>query len=319
MTAEAGGRRARPRCLAVALGRWDYARAWELQAALVRARLAGALPDLLLLVEHPHVYTVGRGGDGSNVLWPEEVLRCKGVAVYHVDRGGDVTYHGPGQAVGYPIVSLRDRGLDPHRYLRDLEEVLIRTLADYGIRGTRVPGMTRVWVDNAKIAAIGVKFTRAVTSHGFALNVNTDLSYFLGIIPCGLTNRNVTSMQQLLGRPVDMAGVHEALVCHFAEVFERDVVWQPANVLSAWFPAGAAAPDAASAPGIVGAAGIQGGAGTADTAGTVGITGTLGTAGAVDAAGAARNPGTAPATRPPSEAPEPYADDARTQAAGQAV
>ncbi len=226
----------RPRCLAVDLGRWDYGRAWELQAALVRARIAGDVPDLFLLVEHPHVYTVGRGGDGRHILWDEATMKAKGVTVYHVDRGGDVTYHGPGQAVGYPIVSLRDRGLDPHRYLRDIEEVLIRTLADYGIQGQRVPGMTGVWVDNAKVAAIGVKFTRAVTSHGFALNVNTDLSYFLGIVPCGLTNRAVTSMQALLGRPVDMREVHAALARHFAHVFDRVVEWWPSERLAPWMP-----------------------------------------------------------------------------------
>jgi len=223
-----------PPCWAVNLGLWDYARAWDLQAVLVRARLKGEVPDLLLFVEHPHVYTVGRGGDGRHILWDAAQRQAKGVAVYHVDRGGDVTYHGPGQAVGYPIVSLRDRGLDPHRYLRDLEEVLIRTLGDYGIKGRRVPGMTGVWVDNAKIAAIGVKFTRAVTSHGFALNVNTDLSYFLGIVPCGLTNRAVTSMQELLGRRVDMAEVHVALTYHFAHVFQRAVATQPADALSPW-------------------------------------------------------------------------------------
>lgn len=253
MRGRAFGRPAWPRCLAVTLGRWDYQAAWDLQAALVRARLQEALPDLLLLVEHPHVYTVGRGGDGRHILWNPERLREKGVRVYHVDRGGDVTYHGPGQAVGYPIVSLRERGLDPHRYLRDLEEVLIRTLADYGIRGTRVPGMTGVWVDNAKVAAIGVKFTRAVTSHGFALNVNTDLSYFQGIVPCGLTNRAVTSMQALLGRPVAMAEVHQALTAHFAEVFERYVEPQPLAVLQPWLPgSGGAAPPAPVSPAPVG-------------------------------------------------------------------
>ncbi|HEY8417371.1 MAG TPA: lipoyl(octanoyl) transferase LipB [Limnochordales bacterium] len=291
MTVEAAGRRAWPRCLAVALGRWDYARAWELQAALVRARLAEALPDLLLLVEHPHVYTVGRGGDGGNILWPEELLQRRGVTVYHVDRGGDVTYHGPGQAVGYPIVSLRERGLDPHRYLRDLEEVLIRTLAEYGIQGSRVPGMTGVWVGNAKIAAIGVKFTRAVTSHGFALNVNTDLSYFLGIIPCGLTNRKVTSMQELLGGPVDMVHVHKALVRHFGEVFERDMLWQPAAALAPWFPADA------GEPGAAGELSDQRPAPAGD-------------------AGDARPTQAAP---PGSAVPGRQADDARTQAAGQAV
>lgn len=282
MKAGAYGRPAWPRCLAVDLGRWDYGAAWDLQAALVRARLAEALPDLLLLVEHPHVYTVGRGGDGRHILWNEELLQSKSVSVFHVDRGGDVTYHGPGQAVGYPIVSLRERGLDPHRYLRDLEEVLIRTLADYGIRGNRVPGMTGVWVDNAKVAAIGVKFTRAVTSHGFALNVNTDLSYFLGIVPCGLTNRAVTSMQELLGRPLDMEEVHAALSAHFAGVFERRVEWQSPDILAPWMPP--PVPAAAAASALASATG-------ADSA-------------------------QAPAGRPPSGPPGRQPDDGRSQAAG---
>lgn len=224
----------RPLCWAVDLGTFHYGRAWDLQGGLVRARLAGEVPDLLLFVEHPHVYTLGRAGDDRNVLWDEAVLARRGVDIYHVDRGGDVTYHGPGQAVGYPIIALRQHGLDAHRYLRDLEEVIIRALADFGISSGRAPGMTGVWVNNAKIAAIGVKFTRAVTSHGFALNVNTDLSYFNGIIPCGLTNRNVTSMQELLGRAVDMPAVHAALQRHFADVFGMHVRSQPLPVLEPW-------------------------------------------------------------------------------------
>lgn len=229
----------RPACWAVNLGTFHYGRAWDLQGGLVRARLAAEVPDLLLLVEHPHVYTLGRGGDDRHVLWDESVLARRGVEIYHVDRGGDVTYHGPGQAVGYPIVALRQHGLDAHGYLRDLEEVIMRALAEFGIASGRAPGMTGVWVDNAKIAAIGVKFTRAVTSHGFALNVNTDLSYFNGIIPCGLTNRNVTSMQQLLGRPVNMAEVHSALQRHFGDVFGFDVRPRPLSVLDAWLDDGA--------------------------------------------------------------------------------
>lgn len=223
---------------AISLGRYDYGQAWDLQSALARARHAEQIPDLFLLVEHGHVYTLGRAGHDEHVLWGESLLRRRGVEIYHVDRGGDVTYHGPGQAVGYPIVSLRPRGLDAHKYLRDLEEVLIRTLADFGIEGVRAPGMTGVWVDNAKIAAIGVKFTRAVTSHGFALNVNTDLSYFDGIIPCGLSNRNVTSMEKLLGRTVVMEEVHQSLITHFGIVFERRVETKPFSTLSPWLPEG---------------------------------------------------------------------------------
>lgn len=222
-------------CWAIDLGMLHYGWAWDLQGGLVRARLADQVPDLLLFVEHPHVYTLGRGGDDRHVLWDEERLAQRGVEIYHVDRGGDVTYHGPGQAVGYPIVALRQHGLDAHQYLRDLEEVIIRALADFGIEAGRAPGMTGVWVNNAKIAAIGVKFTRWVTSHGFALNVNTDLSYFNGIIPCGLSNRNVTSMAELLGRRVDMAEVHAALRHHFAVVFSLNVQPQPSSTLRPWW------------------------------------------------------------------------------------
>lgn len=242
-----GGAAPRPLCWAVDLGTFHYGRAWDLQGGLVRARLADEVPDLLLFVEHPHVYTLGRAGDDRHVLWDQRLLAQRGVEIYHVDRGGDVTYHGPGQAVGYPIIALRRHGLDAHRYLRDLEEVLIRALAEFGIRGGRVPGMTGVWVDNAKIAAIGVKFTRWVTSHGFALNVNTDLSYFEGIIPCGLSNRNVTSMQELLGRTVAMADVHAALRRQFAAVFGLDVQPQPVELLRPWLQETGGAPGRGSA------------------------------------------------------------------------
>lgn len=221
-------------CWSVSFGHIDYARAWDAQKLLVRARMAEEIPNLLLFVEHPHVYTLGRAGDDDNVLWDERALARRGVEIFHVDRGGDVTYHGPGQAVGYPIVCLRPRGLDAHGYLRDLEEVLIRTLADFGIHGDRAPGMTGVWVDGHKIAAIGVKFTRTVTSHGFALNVNTDLTYFEGIVPCGLTNRNVTSMQEQLGKKVPMASVHAALQKHFGTVFGCRVATKPASILAPW-------------------------------------------------------------------------------------
>jgi len=224
-----------------------------LQGELVRARLAEQVPDLLLFVQHPHVYTLGRGGDDRHVLWDERRLAQRGVEIYHVDRGGDVTYHGPGQAVGYPIIALRRHGLDARKYLRDLEEVLIRVLAEFGIEGGRAPGMTGVWVDNAKIAAIGVKFTRWVTSHGFALNVSTDLSYFDGIIPCGLSNRNVTSMQELLGRPVEMADVHAALRRQFGAVFRLDVQPRSDAALAPWLAAADGAPaDPGSADGGVG-------------------------------------------------------------------
>lgn len=198
---------------------FDYQKAWDLQVALHERRRTRAIPDTLILTEHPHTYTIGKAGGESNLVASESVLRERGITVYRIDRGGDITYHGPGQIVGYPILDLHDHYLDVHRYLRDVEEVLIRTLGDYGIVAGREPGLTGVWADGAKIAAIGVKVSRWVTMHGFAFNVNTDLSYFGNIIPCGITDKPVTSMQQLLNRKLDMAEVGERVVEKFSDVF----------------------------------------------------------------------------------------------------
>lgn len=207
-------------CLVAWLGQdVDYQRAWDLQRGLAAARSQGRIPDVLLLLEHVHVYTIGRRGNRHDVLLDEDGLRRVGASLYHTDRGGQVTYHGPGQLVGYPIILLLEHGMGPLAYVRALEEVLVRTLADFGIRGERVPGLTGVWVKNAKIAAIGARISAGVTMHGFALNVAPDLGYFDHIVPCGIRDRGVTSMACLLGQIVDTQDVAGALEGRFADVF----------------------------------------------------------------------------------------------------
>jgi lipoyl(octanoyl) transferase len=203
------------------LGQMPYADALALQKELVEERRQGRIGDVLLLVEHPHVLTLGVRGDGgrSHILAPPEVLASRGVGVHETGRGGDITYHGPGQLVGYPIIDLKPDRCDVHRYVRDLEEVLIRVAADYGLAGERVAGMTGVWVGGEKVAAIGVRIARWITMHGFALNVATDLAYFNLIVPCGIADRGVTSLSQLLGRPVNRRDVEDRVVQRFTEVF----------------------------------------------------------------------------------------------------
>jgi lipoyl(octanoyl) transferase len=198
-----------------------YAEALALQRELVEERRAGRIGDALLLVEHPHVLTLGVRGDGgrSHILAPAERLAALDVAVHEAGRGGDITYHGPGQLVGYPIIDLKPDRCDVHRYVRDLEEVLIRVAADHGIRADRLSGLTGVWVGGEKLAAIGVRIARWITSHGFALNVSTDLDFFKLIVPCGITDRGVTSLTAQLGRPLDWKAVEDQVVSHFAEVF----------------------------------------------------------------------------------------------------
>jgi lipoyl(octanoyl) transferase len=199
----------------------DYAEALDLQRSLVDERRAGHITDTLLLVEHPHVLTLGVRGDGgrSHILASADALASRGVAVHETGRGGDITYHGPGQIVGYPIIDLKPDRCDVHRYVRDLEDVLMRTAADYGIRAHRVEGLTGVWVGQEKLAAIGVRIARWITSHGFALNVSTDLDYFELIVPCGIADRGVTSLERLLGRTVGLADVQSRIASHFCNVF----------------------------------------------------------------------------------------------------
>jgi lipoyl(octanoyl) transferase len=206
------------------LGVVGYAEALSLQRSLVEERRAGTVDDTLLLVEHPHVLTLGVRGDGgrSHILAAPEALASRGVEVHETGRGGDITYHGPGQIVGYPIIDLKPDRCDVHRYVRDLEDVLIRTAAGYGVVAERVKGLTGVWVGREKLAAIGVRVARWITSHGFALNVTTDLEYFDLIVPCGIPDRGVTSLARLLGRTVERAEVEEQIVENFRQVFEYE-------------------------------------------------------------------------------------------------
>jgi lipoyl(octanoyl) transferase len=201
----------------------DYAAALELQRERVAQRKAGTIPDTLILLEHPHVYTLGRNAQRENILVSEEFLASRGAQVFTTDRGGDVTYHGPGQLVGYPILDLTQHRRDISWYMRSLEDVLIRTARDYGIEAVRSAGCTGVWVGNDKLAAMGVHLSRWVTSHGFAMNVNTDMSYFEWIIPCGLQCKGVTSLEKLLGHPVKMEEVADRVVEHFGKVFGLEV------------------------------------------------------------------------------------------------
>lgn len=205
------------------LGVVAYAEALELQNQLVEQRKAGEIPDQLLLLQHPPVITLGvrTRNDRSHVLATPAVLEEEGVEIFETGRGGDVTYHGPGQLVGYPILDLRPDRCDVHQYVRDIEEVLIRTAATFGVVAGRSPGLTGAWVGSEKLAAIGVRIARWVTSHGFAFNVTTNLSHFGLIVPCGITDRGVTSLERLLGRAVPMAEVESAAIEVFAEVFER--------------------------------------------------------------------------------------------------
>jgi lipoate-protein ligase B len=200
------------------LGRTRYGDTWELQRQVFDFCLQGGA-DTLLLTEHEPVYTLGKGGDQNHLLASDEELSNDGTEVFRIDRGGDITFHGPGQIVGYPILNLQHHTPDIHKYLRDLEEVIIRTLVQFDICGEREPELTGVWVKGEKIAALGVKVSRWITMHGFALNVNTDLRYFARIIPCGIFHKGVTSMQQLLGRSVSMSEVEAELTESFSAVF----------------------------------------------------------------------------------------------------
>jgi lipoyl(octanoyl) transferase len=207
------------------LGVVPYADAVELQRQLVEQRRADVVPDQLLLLQHPPVITLGVKArhDRSHVLATPEQLASEGVEVYESGRGGDVTYHGPGQLVGYPIFDLRPDRCDVHQYVRDLEEVLILAAGTFGVTAGRVPGLTGVWVDGEKLAAIGVRISRWITSHGFAFNVTTRLSHFDLIVPCGIRDKGVTSLARLLDRPVQMAEVEDAVVEAFAHVWNRPV------------------------------------------------------------------------------------------------
>lgn len=231
------------------LGSWTYQRAWDFQESIFNEVVARKsanrklsegeqVPtrDTLLFVEHPHVYTLGKSGDFSNLLADDERLKAIGAEFFRTNRGGDITYHGPGQLVGYPILDLDEYFTDIHRYLRTLEEVIIATLADYGLSGDRSPGETGVWLDVGtpfarKICAMGVRASRWVTMHGWAFNLNTDLRYFEYIIPCGIKDKAVTSLQRELGRPIDEAEAKARVAGHFARLFDVDLVVTPTDAL----------------------------------------------------------------------------------------
>lgn len=208
------------------LGTVPYGEALDLQHALVEERRAGRIPDTLLLLEHPAVITLGvkRDGGRANIVATGERLSELGVEVWDTGRGGDVTYHGPGQVVGYPILDLRPDRCDVHRYVRDVEEVMIRACADYGVAAQRLNGLTGTWIGSEKVGAIGVRISRWITSHGFALNVNTNLAHFDLIVPCGIADRAVTSLERITGRRVAIAGVEESVARHFCTVFGREPV-----------------------------------------------------------------------------------------------
>jgi lipoate-protein ligase B len=204
------------------LGLLDYGRAWELQRRLWQRRVEGELPDLLLLLEHPHVITLGRRGNRSFLIASPEELEKRKISLFHVERGGDVTYHGPGQLVGYPIMNLKEYGYRLVRYVGQLEEVLIRVLQDFGIEAKRDAQNRGVWVGHEKIASIGVAIKRWVSFHGFALNYGTDLDYFHLIHPCGLEGVRMTSMGKVLGRKIDRKELTEKVRFHLKKTFERE-------------------------------------------------------------------------------------------------
>jgi lipoyl(octanoyl) transferase len=205
------------------LGLTPYASAHALQERLVEARKAGAIGDTLLLLEHPKVITLGRKASLHNVLLSREGLMAAGYELFETGRGGDVTFHGPGQLVAYPILDLKPDREDVRRYVRELEETMIRVCADYGLTATRSEGLNGAWIAQRKVGAIGVRISQWVTMHGFALNVNTELAAFSAIVPCGIANRGVTSLAGELGREVALAEVEERLVQHFGALFEADV------------------------------------------------------------------------------------------------
>jgi lipoyl(octanoyl) transferase len=217
------------KCHVRELGRMDYARAFDLQQELVRGRKDATIPDQLLLLEHSHVITMGRNGHDENLLAPVEILERAGISFHTTDRGGDVTYHGPGQLVGYPILDLREWKRDVGAYMRAIEQVIIDTLADFTIAADRREGMTGVWTGGSKIAAMGVHLSRWVTSHGFALNVSTDLAFFKYIVPCGLS-LPVTSMAEQ-GAPAPMDEVRERLAGHFGRIFDCEMMMEAAELI----------------------------------------------------------------------------------------
>ena len=210
------------KCLILEIERISYEEAFELQRRLVAARLKNQIEDTFILLEHDPVFTANREETFQNILAPSEILAQEGIEVCRTDRGGDVTYHGPGQIVGYSIMDLKEQGRDLHQYIRNMEQVLIDTLAEYGIKAGRDTKHPGVWVKNEKIAAIGIAVKNGwITMHGFALNVDPNMDHFRMIVPCGITDKGVTSMAALLGRPVDRSELHEQLIARYGKIFDR--------------------------------------------------------------------------------------------------
>lgn len=202
----------------------DYKEAWDLQYYLHQQRAENNISDLLLLLEHPNTYTLGKTAHIENLIGGKDFLERNKISVYNIDRGGDITYHGPGQIVGYPIINLTDWHQDSHKYLRTLEEVIIKVCNEYGLTAGRVDGYTGVWIDDKKIAAIGIKISRWVTMHGFAFNVSTNLDLFNGIIPCGISDKSVTSLQKELEKEIPIDEVKEKLLHHFMNEFNYNTI-----------------------------------------------------------------------------------------------
>jgi len=218
------------KCLVAEIGEIDYREALDLQSNIVSLRYESKIPNTLLLLEHPHIYTVGRRVNPSHLLFGHEEMRARGISLYSADRGGEITYHGPGQLVGYPILKIG--GFTRIRmYLKALEEVLIRTFADFGIDADRLPGCPGVWYGLEKLAAIGLRVSRGISKHGFAINVSPDLSYFEGIVPCGLHDKGVTSMSEVLGFDIPLELVQKSLVKHFGIIFGFDMVFVKKEII----------------------------------------------------------------------------------------
>ncbi len=206
------------------LGLIDYKEAWDLQKSIHQLRAENKFDDVLFLLEHPHTYTLGKIADKNNLIGDEKFLSENKISVYDIDRGGDITYHGPGQIVGYPIISLTNWKQDTHKYLRAIEEVVIKVCAEYGLQGSRVDKYTGVWLDSRKICAIGIKVSLWITMHGFAFNINTDLKLFNGIIPCGISDKDVTSLNRELNKEISLNEVKEKIIHHFGALFNYDQI-----------------------------------------------------------------------------------------------
>ena len=206
------------------LGTIKYQNAWNLQKSILDLRSKNRIDDVILLLEHPHTYTLGKTAHRDHLIGSSDYLAKNRISVYDIDRGGDITYHGPGQIVGYPIIDLNNWEMDTHKYLRALEEILILTCSDYGLNAIRNPEFTGVWIEDRKIAAIGIKISRWVTMHGFAFNVNTDLNLFNGIIPCGIQDKEVTSLNRELNRDLDLENVKATILKYVIEIFDYDIV-----------------------------------------------------------------------------------------------